>query len=82
VLSPGTGFLAPVSRQRLRAALGASTGAPGPHDLTVRRESFVRAIEITPRHRTAHRIPASRLVTTARTPLFDESGMARVKHSF
>jgi hypothetical protein len=50
--------------------------------LTVRRESFVRAIEITPRHRTAHRIPASRLVTTARTPLFDESGMAREKHSF
>jgi hypothetical protein len=41
-LSPGTGVLAPVARERPRK-LGISTGMPGPHGLTVRTGSFVGA---------------------------------------
>ena len=40
-LSPGTGVLAPVARER-RRRLGISTGMPGPHGLTVRTGMFVR----------------------------------------
>src|ERR1700759_5509666 len=53
VLSPGTGFLAPVNsatRERCRR-LSASTGTPGPHDLAVRMMLFVRA-KITLQHHT------------------------------
>jgi hypothetical protein len=43
-LSPGTGYLAPVSRQRVtRVALGISTGMPGPHDFAGASDTFVRA---------------------------------------
>ena len=44
VISPGTGSFVPVSRQRgMRVALGASTGAPGPHDFAVRNSISRRA---------------------------------------
>jgi hypothetical protein len=44
VLSPGTGSLAPVDRRIIkRGNLSASTGAPEPHDFSVRTMSFVRA---------------------------------------
>jgi len=54
VLSPGTGFLAPVpcdagsvvtsATMRKRIARGISTGMPGPHGLAVRETSFVAAM--------------------------------------
>jgi len=41
-LFPGTGLIAPVSRQRAaRIALGTSTGVPEPRDFTVASELFV-----------------------------------------
>jgi len=45
VLSPGTGFVAPVvgAMRKHHRQLDASTGAPGPHDFTVRIGSFVGA---------------------------------------
>jgi hypothetical protein len=45
VISPGTGFLAPVTGAMLshRRRLDASIGAPGPHDFAVRMMPFVRA---------------------------------------
>jgi hypothetical protein len=71
VISPGTGFLAPVPRdakhhrgsdnaQAHRA--GISTGMPGPHDFAVR----IDVVRPTTRH--VHRFPASRLVTIAMRP--------------
>jgi hypothetical protein len=81
VLSPGTGFLAPVSRQRAkRVALGISTGMPGPHDLAVRIALFV-GMETMLQHRHAHRILRSTSVTIAKRPS-RRGRMAIEKHVF
>ncbi len=70
VISPGTGFLAPVATMRgahrvattLTRCAGISTGMPGPHDFTVRETpAFVQ------RGAHGHRSPPPRIVTT-RTP--------------
>ena len=52
-LSPVTGFLATVTSQDLICELGASTGAPGPHDFAVRvtRARLSRALASTASHR-------------------------------
>ncbi|WP_407154641.1 hypothetical protein [Bradyrhizobium sp. STM 3557] len=68
VISPGTGVLAPVSRQRARrVALGISIGMPGPHDFAVRIVLFVR-MTIHAAATCAHRIPHSTSVTIAMRP--------------
>ena len=54
VLSPVTGFFATVARGMLPAKLGASIGAPGPHDFAVRDKlAFVFASYPRPPHPTA-----------------------------
>jgi hypothetical protein len=67
VISPGTGLIAPVAHKtRHIFELGISTGMPGPHDFTVRSSSVVAQKRLMYR---GHRIPASHIVTIARTPL-------------
>src|SRR5690242_4438235 len=46
VISLGTGLIAPIIgvMRKHHCRLGLSTGRPGPHDLTVRRLSFVHVI--------------------------------------
>jgi hypothetical protein len=68
VLSPGTGSLAPVLRQRVNALRRAS--APGRQDHTT--SPSVRT-PVVCRRSHVHRNPPLRIVTT-RTPLFDEAG--------
>src|SRR4051812_4822910 len=72
VLSLGTGCLAPITRAGAFARngeLGLSIGRPGPHDFASASMLFVRASQSHAATRHVHRLPASRLVTTARTPL-------------
>ena len=72
VISPGTGFLAPVCDNALSArCAGLSTGRPGPHDFGVRAGLRSSAQPSRPSQ------PASHIVTT-RTPLFDEAGCAEM----
>ena len=66
VISPGTGLFAPVCDNARTRCAGISTGMPGPHDFTVRSSSVVAQKRLISR---GHRIPASRIVTIARTPL-------------
>jgi hypothetical protein len=64
VISPGTGLIAPVTRnaRQKHRDLSASTGTPGPHDFAVREPAPVL------RKPRVHRIPHPTSVTT-RTPL-------------
>ncbi|MBV9984102.1 hypothetical protein [Bradyrhizobium sp.] len=64
------GFLAPITREIIICALDTSVGVSGPHD-------FTSALSMLVVHRLrVHRIPASRVVTIARTPLCIEAGCA------
>src|SRR5215207_3534526 len=54
-------------RQDTSRQLDASVAAPGPHDLAVRGQRFVRR-EKTPDATRVHRIPSQRLVTMANAP--------------
>jgi len=59
-------------------ALGASVGAPGPHDFTVRKRLGRRAQRLRPKlSRPSH--PASRFVTTANRPSW-RSGTGEISH--
>jgi hypothetical protein len=61
--------------EKHRHPFSASTGAPGPHDFTSAPASFVGASHAL-RRRRGHRIPASRIVTTARNAPLIEAGCA------
>ena len=61
--SPRLSACLPQGRHRLTRGLAPATGAPGPHAFAVR----LRIARLTMRSRPSH--PASRVVTTARTPL-------------
>ena len=63
VASRGPGFLAPVARELLHE-LGASVGAPEPHDFAVRGQ-LIRLVRCR-----VHRIPRPTSVTTAKRPSF------------
>jgi len=74
VISPGTGSIAPVSRRACRARAW-------PQHREVRTTRFRRphrccssGTRLRAATRYGHRIPASRIVTIARTPLSDEAG--------
>ena len=78
---PGTGLVCPRRAQaahRASRVLGASVGAPGPHDFTVRKRLGRRAQRLRPKlSRPSH--PASRFVTTAKRPSC-RSGPGEISH--
>jgi hypothetical protein len=74
VISPGTGFLAPVTRATRKRChdLDLSTGRPGPHDFNVRlKHDRRRAFRV-------HRSPPLRLVTIGRNAPLHRSRMAEI----
>ena len=67
VISPGTGFVAPVigAMRKHRRQFDTSAGVSGPHDFAIRLVLFV-GMNHHAAIRDGHRIPASRVVTIAR----------------
>jgi hypothetical protein len=80
-LSPGTGLVCPRRAPAAHGAsrvLGASVGAPGPHDFTVRKRLGRRAQRLRQKlSRPSH--PASRFLTTAKRPSC-RSGTGEISH--
>jgi len=74
VISPGTGLGCP--RRSARLSHASLTSAPGGQDHTISPSASMLFVGTRLRAATryGHRIPASRIVTIARTPLSDEAG--------
>jgi hypothetical protein len=75
VLSPGNRAFLPLSLARSSSrALDTSVGVSGPHDFAVCIDIVRPRAQSVLRCQCIHRIPASRVVTIARTSLFIEAG--------